>query len=285
MKTINYKQTQSPTLNYNKFKVILMGVSKYTDKNVTDVPNIRTNINLLKKTLINNSFVGVPNENVFVSLNKSKIDIEKELTTFIDNTSDEDTLIIYYSGHGFVSGRNSELYLSTRDTNLTQLESTGISTNNFVKIINLSNSKRKIVILDSCHSGYIHNSIENSKYNNEKLFVISSSSRDNPSYYPINSKNSPTYFTGELINVLRNSNENGESKLTLNNLFNKVNSSLKKQNLPLSQKTNINGNKFYITQNIYDDNNVNVPKNPLVNLFTTISVLVTSFSKSKNEEI
>lgn len=282
MKTIDYKQQKSPTLNFDKFKVILIGVSKYPDDtHVTDVPNIKTNINLLKKTLISSNYVGISNENVLVSLNKSKSDLENELTTFVKNTSEDETLIIYYSGHGFVSDNNSELYLSTTDTKLNQLESTGISTDNFVEIINLSDSKRKIVILDSCHSGYIHNSIDNfSNYNDDKLFVISSSSSDDPSYYPINSKNLPTYFTGELIDVLKNGIENGKTNLTLNDLFNKITSSLKKQDLPSPQKTTLNGSRFYITRNNFDDEKVN--KNPFVNLFTTISVLVNSFSNSIN---
>lgn len=300
MKTKNYKQLKIPNLDYSKLKVILIGVSKYPDdKKVNDVPNIRKNISLMKKTLTNSSKIGVPSENIFVSLNKSKIEFEKQLTDFARNTEYDDTLLVYYSGHGFISDENYKLYLSTKDSNLDYIESTSISIERFVEIINTSYSKQKVVILDSCYSGYIHNMFndpDSEMYGldkDENLYVISSSSGDEPSYYPVDSKNSPTYFTGELIEVLENGFENGNNYLTLNQIYSIVKDSLKNKNLPIPQRT-YNGNRIVLCKNNYNvddensnpisrcsDNNCKIieRKINLVNIFTSIAVFVTSFSK------
>ncbi|MBN2891248.1 MAG: caspase family protein [Bacteroidales bacterium] len=284
METKIYKQVNVPNLDYTKLKVILIGVSKYPDDQVSDVPNIKANVNLLKRTLTNSSNFGVPSENIFVSLNKTTNEIINDLTSFVCETENDDTILVYYSGHGFISDYNSKLYLSTTDSNLDDIESTSISIERFVEIISLSNSNQKIVILDSCYSGHIHNLFNNPESSiygldkSENLYVISSSSGDEPSYYPLNSKNSPTYFTGELIKVLQNGIENGKSYITLNQVYTSVKTSLKNQDLPSPQRT-YNGNRIVITRN----NSVveefeNVP-NSLVNIFTSIAVFVTSFSK------
>ncbi len=295
MKTNVLNVLKSKEIDTNNIKVILIGVSKYPDdKQVTDVPNIRTNINLLKKTLTNPSILGVNENNFVVSLNKSKIDIEVELTDFVRNTTENDTLIVYYSGHGFISNENFKLYLSTRDSNINHIESTSICIDRFVEIINLSFSKQKIILLDSCHSGYIHDLFndENSDFYNlntsEKVYVISSSSVDEPSYYPTESKNSPTYFTGELIDVLTNGTENGKSYLTINEVFNKISRSLKNKNLPVPSKTNLNSNKTVFVHNNYtdfSDFNENSNKSLFTNIFTSISLLVNYFKSDINNQI
>jgi hypothetical protein len=220
-------------------------------------------------------------------LNKSKSDIEKNLTDFVENTSENDTLLVYYSGHGFVNNEN-ELYISTKDTNLNNLESTSMSIKSFVETIKLSKSKQKIVVVDSCYSGLIHKVIKESDLygsNGERLYVISSSSGNEPSYYPINSKNSPTYFTGELIKVLTNGIENGKGSVSLNEIYRNIKLSLKEQDLPSPQKTNINSYTSIFVNNYYIEFEKSVTNNPFLNIFITISLLVNSFSKTLNNEI
>jgi hypothetical protein len=60
MKTIVCKQKENLILDYSKLKVILIGISKYPDdRQLCDIPNIRKNVSLLKRTLTNKSTVGV----------------------------------------------------------------------------------------------------------------------------------------------------------------------------------------------------------------------------------
>lgn len=248
MKTRVFKKEKIPDLNYKNYKVILIGVSNYPeDKKVKNVPNIKINIETLNSILTDKSVLGIPQKNVLVSLNKSKVEIEKDLSAFVKNTNEDDTIIVYYTGHGFISSTSFDLFLATADTQLDYIDSTGISIKRFRQIISQSMAKRKIIILDACHSGGVHNHLSDNrslltsvinKFEGE--YVISSSSEDEPSLYPVGKKNQPTYFTGELVNVLATGIDNGNPYITMSEIFKKIFSSLKDKNLPLPQQSNNN---------------------------------------------
>jgi len=248
MKTTDFKKDKIPDIEYNNYKIILIGVSVYPeDKKVKNVPNIKNNIETLNSVLKNKQLVGIPNDNIFVSLNESKVNIEKQLSAFVKNTDENDTLFVYYTGHGFISSETFELFLATADSHLEDIESTGISIKRFRQIISQSFAERKIIILDACHSGGIHNhlsdnnSLVNSVLNKfEGEYVISSSSEDEPSLYPVGKKNLPTYFTGELVNVITSGINNGNPYITLSDIFKRINANLKAKKLPLPQQSNYN---------------------------------------------
>ncbi len=258
MKTTDFKKEKIPDLDYSNFKVILIGVSKYPeDKKIKDVPNININIKTLSNVLTDKSIINIPKDNVTVCYNASKVNIEKKLSAFVKNTNENDTVIIYYTGHGFISSESFELHLATADTHLDYIDSTGISINRFRKIISQSFAKRKIVILDACHSGGIHNGLSNNKSlvtsvlnKFEGEYVISSSSEDEPSLYPIDKKDDPTYFTGKLIDILRLGLNNDKPYITISDIFKNIYSNFKSRNLPLPQQSNFdNVGDFPIIKN------------------------------------
>jgi len=261
MKTKILNNSKNSILNLDKFKIILIGNSKYPDDNhIKEVSNIQVNISLLKKAFINNNILGVPIENITVLLNKSKIDIEKEMTNFVKNTNVNDTVIFYYAGHGFISSENFNLYLATKNSNLEHIESTSISIKRFNEIVNNSFAKRKIIILDACHSGGVHNHLsDNDSIISKEIgkiegcYVLSSSSEDEPSLYPTKNENLPTYFTGELINTLYNGVENVSSYLTIREVYKEVYNALHKLNLPLpKQSTKNNADEIPFALNNYN---------------------------------
>lgn len=248
MKTQVFEKDKIPKIDYNNYKVILIGVSNYPeDKKVKNVPNIKINIDTLNNVLSNKQLVGIPKKNIFVSLNKSKVEIEKSLSAFIKETNEDDTVLIYYTGHGFISSETFELFLATADTQLDYIDSTGISIKRFRQIISQSFAKRKIIILDACHSGGVHNSLSDNKSlftsvlnKFEGEYVISSSSEDEPSLYPVGKKNLPTFFTGELVNIITSGINNGNPFITMSDIFKRIYNSLKAKNLPLPQQSNNN---------------------------------------------
>lgn len=288
MKTKILENRKIPSLNLEKFKIILIGNSKYPeDMSIKDVPNIQVNISLLKKAFINNNILGVPIDNITVLLNKTKIEIEKEMTNFVKNTNIDDTVIFYYAGHGFISSENFNLYLSTKNSNLEHIESTSISIKRFNEIVINSFAKRKIIILDACHSGGVHNQLTNNKSfiskeinKIEGCYVLSSSSEDEPSLYPINNNNLPTYFTGEILNTLYNGVDNSTSYLTIREVYKEVYNALHKMNLPLpKQSTKNNADDIAIALNNFN-NKIN-----LNNYKSIISQMNNSNANVKNINI
>jgi formylglycine-generating enzyme required for sulfatase activity len=63
-----------------------------------------------------------------------------------------DLLLLYYSGHG-IRDAHGDLYLATRDTEMDIAGATALSASFVRGQIDRSNSRRKVVVLDCCHSG------------------------------------------------------------------------------------------------------------------------------------
>jgi formylglycine-generating enzyme required for sulfatase activity len=63
-----------------------------------------------------------------------------------------DLLLLYYSGHG-IRDAHGDLYLATRDTEMDIAGATALDAAYVRKQIDKSNSQRKVVVLDCCHSG------------------------------------------------------------------------------------------------------------------------------------
>jgi Caspase domain len=74
----------------------------------------------------------------------------------IENTSTEDTVFIYVSTHGTLArdkNGNLQQYLVTHNTEFDNVKETGINVNDLIVFFNRLTSRRKVLILASCHSG------------------------------------------------------------------------------------------------------------------------------------
>ena len=82
----------------------------------------------------------------------TKTAILNNLCKIVDKTTEHDRIIFYFAGHGFsVNGTNM---LAPVDAAVDSLENTCIAIAEILKQIQKSNSKRKILFFDSCHSGF-----------------------------------------------------------------------------------------------------------------------------------
>ncbi len=243
-KVINKKQFGIDT---QRTKVLLIGVSEYIeDESIINIPNIKQNIKLLKEVLLDENIMGIPKENITVSLNNTKKIIERKLIKLSREAEDENyTLLVYYSGHGILSSENFKLYLTSKESSKTYLESDSINIDRFREIIANSRASSKVVILDACHSGQIHNAMNNftSSINSEikkfkGTYIMTSASEDKPSLFPHKNTNKPTYFTAKLIDVLKNGVDNNKPYISIRDIFNEIYNCFKKQEgLPLPQQS------------------------------------------------
>ena len=108
-------------------------------------------------------YVGLPDERIFYLANQeaTKSKIERLLgTTIKRKASRDDTVIIFYAGHGAVEpdpsnldGDGFEKYLLPYDADLEDLYSTSISMNDIRTIFTRISAERLIFIADTCYSG------------------------------------------------------------------------------------------------------------------------------------
>jgi formylglycine-generating enzyme required for sulfatase activity/uncharacterized caspase-like protein len=70
---------------------------------------------------------------------------------FTENKKRDDLLLFYFSGHGVL--QNGRLNFAVANTKSSRINSTGVNATFVAQQMNLSLSRRKVIILDCCHSG------------------------------------------------------------------------------------------------------------------------------------
>ncbi|NES04552.1 MAG: caspase family protein, partial [Okeania sp. SIO2F4] len=133
-----------------KKKALLVGVSKYD--NFDNLDTTLKDVDAMKKILGNKEIGGFEIE----VLNDSNSDkIEEAIERLFDRANENDTLLFYFSGHGFLT-QEGHLYLATGETTKKQRgysRRTSVASSFLKDEMSNSFSKRIIVILDCCFSG------------------------------------------------------------------------------------------------------------------------------------
>jgi|GEM_PF-1863420 len=236
-------------LDYEHTIVLLIGASIFPhDLDICSIPNVEVNLEQFKRYLIDEKYIGIPHENIIISLNENKIQIEKHLRNIAELTSKKKhSLIIYYSGHGLLSAREYKLYLSTSQTSRKYLEIEGINIDEFKKYIRYSNAGTKIIILDCCHSGAIvgmmngkKDLIQTNLQGFEGTYIMASAPENEPAMFPSESPNKPTFFTGRLLEIIEKGLEIDSDYCSMREIFIELESFCRENRLPIPQQYNLN---------------------------------------------
>lgn len=86
-------------------------------------------------------------------VNQSSYKIKADLNRICRQLTEHDTILFYYAGHGKLDG--NELCFATIDTTSESLEATSLRAEDVLRYLRKTLSKRRVVILDCCHSGVI----------------------------------------------------------------------------------------------------------------------------------
>jgi tetratricopeptide (TPR) repeat protein len=245
-------------VDHSKTSVLLIGVSQYpADPTITPIPNVETNILQLAEVLNDPELVGIPKENIAVSLNESRSQILKRLNRLVNETSNKSyTILIYYSGHGFLSNDDLQLYISTPEIVADDLVD-GIGIDVFKRSVKRCIAGRKIIILDCCHSGGIIDVmddhaglLQNNLKNFEGTYVITSASEDMSARFPSESPALPTYFTGKLLEIMRDGMDIEQEYCSLKDIYYNIKADFAQKNLPAPQQSSYNdADQIYLSKN------------------------------------
>jgi WD40 repeat protein len=147
------KEPKSPELY-----LINIGVSNYKDQkyNLTyankDAKDINTLFSKYKK--INEI------HNVVLMDTQVTLDTLQKLSTFLSKTDVDDIVIFSYSGHGMLDSAN--YYLSTYDMNFEKPSINGYNYESLELLLSNCSSRKKIALIDACHSGELDIYVTNS---------------------------------------------------------------------------------------------------------------------------
>ncbi|WP_296900207.1 SUMF1/EgtB/PvdO family nonheme iron enzyme [Thiohalocapsa sp.] len=89
---------------------------------------------------------------VTLLMDEEEREIRRRIARLYYRRKRSDLLLLYYSGHG-IRDAHGDLYLATRDTEMDIAGATALSASFVREQLDKSNSQRKVVMLDCCHSG------------------------------------------------------------------------------------------------------------------------------------
>ncbi len=243
-----------------KTLAILLGIDSY--ENFNDVPPIKNNLIDFKNLLLDEKILGIKKEdNVRLIHN---IDNNKSLRALKDIINDEelidfDTIIVYYTGHGYRKSGRKELFLASQNSD-TDISTSFIHFTDLKDSIATSHFQNRILILDSCHSGLAAMDIDGVSMTEEEMtisdedspnkgfYVITSCSGNDLSFFHSDEQN--TYFTGEFLKLMNNGIANNKPYLDLDTIYNRLKSRLKFKQLPQpKRKSTFTKTEFYFCRN------------------------------------
>jgi len=130
----------------NRF-ALLIASSQYEDTNIGKLIATANDMEALAKVLRDPKIGGF---DVKISLNDPHYIVRQLIDDFFQDRKKDDLLLLYFSGHGF---KENELYFAAFDTKLKLLRATGISASYINDLMQNSNSRSQVLILDCCFSG------------------------------------------------------------------------------------------------------------------------------------
>ncbi|MFC8660825.1 caspase family protein [Streptomyces sp. NPDC057199] len=216
---------------------MLIGTASY--ENMPDLPNVANNLDALRSIFTAPVLLGLAPEHCTVILDPAEPHQVLRAVRAAAREA-EDTLIVYYAGHGHQTDDDFDLYLGLVGSDEVSPERS-LRYELLRKAVRSTRATRRVVILDSCYSGLAMNAMGGSATADPALdlarqagiegaFLMCSASRNRPSLAPPGERY--TAFTGELIEVLTSGVTDEEELLSLEAIFRQVHARLTAKSRP-----------------------------------------------------
>lgn len=223
-------------LDPKRSQAVLVGASAY--RHLPPLPATSNNVAGLAECLRDGHLLGLPKRSCRVVVDP------KSLAELLDPIEDaaataEDTLIVYFAGHGMIHPRTGELLLALVTSSPGKSYS-AVEYNKVRDILADARALRRVAILDCCYSG---RAMDGGMADPDALadglsetgtFVLASTPPNRQALAPPGERY--TAFTGELIELLRAGVPGGQEFLDLNEIYRHTRRQLDLRRLPLPQK-------------------------------------------------
>ena len=132
---------------------LLIGASSFGEGGPPALAAPEGDVVALQAVLSDDKIAGFRPGDVKFALNSGLEDTQKLVHWLFDKRSKDDLLLLYYTGHGIKDTRDGELYLALAGTDENDPWPASLRASEIKRQLNFSDSGRKLVILDCCHSG------------------------------------------------------------------------------------------------------------------------------------
>ncbi|MDG9719930.1 esterase-like activity of phytase family protein [Streptomyces sp. DH24] len=207
---------------------VLIGVDDYTS--LDPLRSVRHNLVELRAALTDEEIWGIPEDRIVTVSNPvAPADLVgpiREAGLLAD-----DTLIVYYAGHGLLDRHEGQQLLLTLPGSVEDQPDTCVRSRDVRRAIrDTGDARRRVLILDCCFSGQALTEMAGANRGEqggmvavktlrevEGSYVMTSAPKDRPSHAPDSRR--CTVFTGALVDVLRRGVPDGPGMLGLHTLF------------------------------------------------------------------
>lgn len=145
--------------NIPRSYALVVGISKYKNLPNNQLLYAVADAQLMYSVLISQEGGNFPAENVRVLLNEQATlaNMRKEINTWLPGEAKEDDrVLIYFAGHGFIDPKSGKGYLAPYDIEKEHIPTTGFPMDELGQTIGSKiRAKSKILLTDACHSGAI----------------------------------------------------------------------------------------------------------------------------------
>jgi hypothetical protein len=219
-------------------RAVLIGVHSYAE--LPDLPAVKRNLTDLRDALTDREIWGLPPEHCAVveQPDNAGAVLNAVLTA---GRQAEDTLLVYYAGHGLIDQHTDELYLTLPGSD-PEFPATALAYTFLRRAIRDSRVRalRKVMILDCCYSG---RALEGGmgaamadRTVTDGTHVLTASGATERAWSPPGEQH--TAFTGELITVLDKGIPDGPPLLTTDTIYRHVHTELRAKGRPLPHQHN-----------------------------------------------
>ena len=132
---------------------VIIGISTYQDDRIPTLQFTRNDARGLYEVLTHPEYGNVPPEHIRLLLDEEATDrsIKRAIGKWLSRQArEEDTVIIYYSGHGAPEGPDT--YWVTYNADIDDLYTTALNNNEIADMLSRIRAKRIVTFLDSCYS-------------------------------------------------------------------------------------------------------------------------------------
>jgi hypothetical protein len=213
---------------------VLIGTSTYRSGELADLPAVRNNLDGLAQVLTDPALGGLPVERCIVL--PDPIDVRTVYRTLRQYaTLAEDTLLVYFAGHGRTDLRN-ELYLGLADTDPDEVRVSALPFEVIRDVFGDSPAANRVLILDCCFSGRAIPDMSGpdeavlGQVGIEGTYTLTATPATAVALAPAGA--TYTAFTGELLTLLRTGVPDGPELLTFATIYRQLLHTLTARGLP-----------------------------------------------------
>ncbi|MGX7829452.1 caspase, EACC1-associated type [Actinokineospora sp. 24-640] len=214
-------------------RAVLIGVGRYADPALADLPAVENNLTDLHAVLTSPHGTGLPSAHCALVRDP---DDQAEVGAAVSQAAAEaeDTLLVYYAGHGLLA-TDAELWLATARSRRTIVAFSSLSCAELRKAVGDSPARRRVLVLDCCFAGRATaRSMAGEGFADQVdvrgAYTLAATAPTALALAPPGART--TLFTGALLDLLRNGIPGEAELLTVDSLYRSLRGELRRRGGP-----------------------------------------------------